>query len=146
MRADAGALARAIAARVLTAGHTVVECYGAAAAGRAMQAVATARKGLLARWRDVAVVVASAYEPAGSGGGGGGKRGAQQQEEADAAAADSSSSSSGGDDAKGGASKGGSSGEGGAGERVLAYRLIVLECAPRDPSLLRVRSTYGKAG
>ena len=114
-----------------------------------------ARKGLLVRLQDVACVIASTYVSAR-------QQGQQQQQQQEgtaqpqpaegqqrrAAPADARKQQQAGGDAKAAAAAGGGApGQGEASQkRVLANRIVVLECAPRDPSLLRVRSTYGKAG
>jgi hypothetical protein len=93
------------------------------------QAVIVARKGLLVRSQDVACVIASTYvdqavKPPGQQGG-----------------------EARGEDGGAGFQPGAGGGGGAGGtRRVLANRIVILECAPRDPSVLRVRSTYGKAG
>lgn len=118
------------------------------------QGVISARKGLLVRMQDVACIIASAYvtqqprpqqqeaggeqAPAPVSGAEGGEHakegaraaaGKQQRQKKRRGAADEAGAGAGG----------GGGGEGG-GRRVLANRIVVLECAPRDPSLLRVRA------
>ncbi|KIZ00849.1 hypothetical protein MNEG_7113 [Monoraphidium neglectum] len=144
------ALARAIIARVSTAGHTVLECLGRAATAQALQAVISARRGLLVRTQDVACVIASTYvnqqprqatqqqQPRQREG----EEGEQQQPQQQAAEGRRGKRRG----AAGAAATGPGGGEAAAARRVLANRIVVLECAPRDPSLLRVRSTYGKVG
>lgn len=146
---DPEALGRAIIARVSTAGHTVLECLGQAATARALQAVIIARRGLLVRLQDVACVIASTYITQSE---------AAPQPEAAAPPRPEAEAQRGGQQAAGGVrqqrqrkAEGGSGGGGGGGgeggpRRVLANRIVVLECAPRDPSMLRVRSTFGKVG
>jgi hypothetical protein len=135
---DPAALSRAIVARVSTAGHTVLECLGQAATAKALLAVVAARKSLLVRLQDVACVVATTYvtqqqrQEEGKGGGGGSAADAAAAGEHSAAGAD-------GERAPGG----GGGGPGSAPRRVMANRLVVLECEPRDPSLLRVRFGQG---
>ena len=173
---DPEALGKAIIARVSTAGHTVLECLGSAAAARALQGVVAARRGLLVRYQDVACVVASTYvqqQPQAAQASQqqqGGKE-EQRQQGADGEQQQRRQSSDGAAAATAGDADAGSGGGGRGGaqrqkqqqgkqgqqqqgqeqqqqgpRRVLANRFVVLECAPRDPSVLRVRSTYGKAG
>ncbi|GBF89272.1 hypothetical protein Rsub_02149 [Raphidocelis subcapitata] len=162
---DPEALGRAIIARVATAGHTVLECLGQAATAKALQAVIVARKGLLVRVQDVACVIASTYVPARQAQAQGQGQGQPQPQEGDGAAQQQQQPQQQAPAAEGQQQQAG----GGAGapaaaapaaavtsgsvpgqveqpqKRVLANRIVVLECAPRDPSLLRVRSTYGRA-
>jgi hypothetical protein len=103
------------------------------------QAVVAARRKLLVKLQDVACIVATTYvtqPPADAK-----PKAAGDAPEAAGAAPEAAGAESG--EAAGGAGAGGGGGAAKAGRRVMANRLVVLECAPRDPSLLRVRPRGG---
>jgi hypothetical protein len=98
---QARSLSRAVMARVLGRGHTALEARGARAAAVALDAAIGARRGLLVRARDAAVVFGGQQQ--------------QQQQQA----------------------------EGKDGPKLM--RMVVVECAPRDVTAIRLRAA-GEGG
>eukprot|EP00882_Tetradesmus_deserticola_P032115 GHRQ01036345.1.p1 GENE.GHRQ01036345.1~~GHRQ01036345.1.p1 ORF type:complete len:213 (+),score=93.70 GHRQ01036345.1:271-909(+) len=115
---DPKALSKAIIARLATHSHTVMECCGSQALAGAVQAVAQARKGLLVRGQDCACIITSTRKAVSTDA-------AAAEEGAAAAAADASGSSS--------SSK----------YPATCHRLVLVECEPRNPRALLMRSTVG---
>ncbi|WIA38541.1 hypothetical protein OEZ86_001859 [Tetradesmus obliquus] len=127
---DPKALSKAIIARLAINSHTVMECYGTQALAVAVQAVAQARKGLLVRLQDCACIITSSRKAIGTDTAAAAAEDAPAAAPAAAAAAATANASS-------------SSSSSSSKYPATCHRLVLVECEPRNPRALLMRSTVG---